>query len=414
MIDHKFLRLHFDEISRKILSKDPNFPVCDLKKLDEDFAKKNVKLEGFLHQSNLISEEIKKAGLSDYLKNKAAELKVEIGFIKKDVNEAYNTFIDLLLSCPNIPDDSLPIGGKSQNAVLKHHKKKPVSYFELLNHVDLLENGDSKIFSRGAKVSQSGFIFYDSKLSWLIYRLGMIFLKHNESFGFMPVIPPYILSKKTMTNSGNLPKFEEDAFKVNGEDLYLLPTSEVGINSYHCDDIIEESGLPLRYTSWTDCFRKEAGGYGSQERGLIRIHQFSKVEIFSFCNPNKSNEEHKYMLDCAETLLQKFDLHYRVSLLATQDSSFSASKTYDIEVWLPGQGEYKEVSSVSLCTDFQSRRAKTRFKPTDGKKNLLVHTLNASSLAMPRLIVALLETYQCKKGTIEFDQIFDLIESIEK
>jgi seryl-tRNA synthetase len=412
MIDSKLLRLNFASLKERVLSKDPSYPVDLLKELHDNYSKSNFYLEGLLYKLNSLSDQVKKFGMTMDLKEETLSLKKEIERSKIITDGLYLRFNDLILRCPNIPDDSLPIGDKSNNVVIKEFGKKPAKSI-MLNHVGLLEKDNSNIFEKGSCVSGSGFLFYDSYLTKLIYDLCAIFITHNESYGFTPILPPYLLSKKVLTNSGNFPKFVDDVYKVESEDLYLLPTAEVAISSYHANSILKKEILPLRYCSWTDCFRREAGGYGAQERGLIRIHQFHKVEIFSFCLPEKSKEEHEYMLDCAESLLKKFDIHYRVSLLATQDSSFSASKTYDIEVWLPGQKEYKEVSSVSLCTDFQARRGNIRYKDSSLNKNRFVHMLNASSLAVPRLMVALLETYQNDKGRIDYGKISNLISNIK-
>jgi seryl-tRNA synthetase len=208
-----------------------------------------------------------------------------------------------------------------------------------------------------------------------------------------------------LTVASNFPKFRDQVYAVPEDGLFLTPTSEVNLSNLYRDKILSAEQLPIRMTSWTSCFRREAGGYGATERGLIRIHQFEKLELYTICEPEKSFQELDRMIACAESILKKLDLHYRISLLAAQDCSFPSAKTYDIEVWMPGQGAYYEVSSCSNCTDFQSRRGKIRYKAKEGDKAHLVHTLNASSLALPRLMVALMETYQQADGSIALPEI---------
>jgi seryl-tRNA synthetase len=229
-------------------------------------------------------------------------------------------------------------------------------------------------------------------------------IKNNVKYGYEPIIPPFLVNEQALINSGNLPKFKGDFYEITDDQLCLIPTAEVSLTNIHANQILDENNLPKKYTAWTSCFRREAGGYGTGERGLIRIHQFEKVEIYTICKPENSNNELDKMLACAEDLLQQLGLCYQVSLLAAQDCSFSSSKTYDIEVWLPGQQKFYEISSCSNCTDFQARRAKIRYRNGDGKP-VLAHTLNGSSLALPRLMIALMEQYQQKDGSIDLPQI---------
>jgi seryl-tRNA synthetase len=260
---------------------------------------------------------------------------------------------------------------------------------------------------KAADITGANFVLYNSFGVKLMYALTHLMMKNNVAHGFQPVLPPYLCTKESLVNSGNLPKFEGDFYETQ-DDLCLIPTAEVSLTNLHKKEILDVAQLPLRYCAWTSCFRKEAGGYGATERGLIRIHQFEKVEIYSICEPETSDDEQLKMLACSEKILQDLGLHYRVSLLAAQDCSFSSARTYDIEVWLPGQKEYYEVSSCSNCTDFQARRAKIRYrKDTDEKPNL-VHTLNSSSLALPRLVVALMENYQQADGSITLPHILEL------
>jgi len=254
-------------------------------------------------------------------------------------------------------------------------------------------------FPTASKITGSNFALYKGKAVELMYALTRLMIRNNVKHGFEPMLPPYMVNTKSLEGSGQLPKFADGVYKIQDEDLYMIPTSEVSLLNYYRDTIFNQTELPRRLTSWTSCFRREAGTYGSAEKGLIRIHQFEKVELVSFTKPEESYQELERMLACAEDILQQLGLHYRVMLLAAQDSSFQSAKTYDLEVWMPGQKSYYEVSSLSNCTDFQSRRAKIRYRQAEGK-NEYVHTLNASSLALPRLMVALMETYQQPDGTI--------------
>jgi seryl-tRNA synthetase len=413
MIDLKLLRKNFDEYKVKILKKDPKFPIQDLIDLDEKRIQKKIFLDDLLFQSNAIALSGKSGNISEEHKTKAREIQREIEKIKIEYNELEEKFNFLYLRCPNIPNDLIPFGNKEHNKIVSIFGEKPLFDFTPKTHVDLLEHKHIVDFKRGAKIAKSGFVFYHTIAAQFIYRLTHIFLKHNQSFGFNMVLPPYVISKEGLTAASNLPRFEEDVFTLPEDNLYLVPTAEVAINYIHAEEILLEEHLPLRYTAWTPCFRREAGGYGSNERGLMRIHQFEKVEIFSFATAEKSYQEQDYMIKCAESILQKFKLHYHISLLAAEDCSFASARTFDIEVWLPGQNQYREISSISNCTDFQSRRSKTRYKD-NAQKTSLVHTLNGSCFAIPRLLIALFETYQDRNGNILLDEIDKLLLSIEK
>jgi seryl-tRNA synthetase len=255
-------------------------------------------------------------------------------------------------------------------------------------------------FERAAIITGSNFALYKGDAVKMLYALANMMFKHNVQHGFQPILPPYLVNEKSLIVSSNFPKFRDQVYSVPEDELFLTPTSEVMLANMYRDHIFAERDLPVHMTAWTSCFRREAGGYGAHERGLIRIHQFEKLELFTICEPEKSFDELDKMVACAESILKKLGLHYRTSLLAGQDCSFASAKTYDIEVWMPGQGVYQEVSSCSNCTDFQARRGAIRYKKVEESKTTLVHTLNASSLALPRLMVALIETYQQPDGTI--------------
>ena len=299
----------------------------------------------------------------------------------------------------------IPDGNKEENKVVREWGKKVEFSFPFKNHVELGQLHNWFNFETAAQVAASNFVWYEEQGASVMYALTRLMLKNNRKHGFKMMIPPYLANETTLTVSGNFPKFKEDVFTVTADALYTIPTSEVSLVNKYRDTIVGTDELPIRMTAWSSCFRREAGNYGKMERGLIRIHQFEKVELVSLCKPENSEAELEAMVACAENILQDLGLHYRVSLLAAQDCSFQSAKTYDIEVWLPGQDRYYEVSSASNCTDFQARRGKIRHRKQHGDKTELVHTLNASSLALPRLMVALMEVYQQSDGSIALPDV---------
>lgn len=318
------------------------------------------------------------------------------------LSEKEKTFEDLMARLPNFPLEEIKISpDPKDNVVVKTFKEKPTFDFPFKNHVELNEKLDLFDFKRGAKISGSGWPIYKNwgaRLEWAL--LNYMISVHLKN-GFMQWIPPIAVREETVYQSGQLPKFQNQQFRIKDEDfnLYLIPTAEVPLNGLHSDENLTEDELPLKYIAYTPCFRREAGAAGSQERGLIRMHQFNKVEMFIFSHPDHSASQFEAMLNSAEEVLQGLDLHYRNMLLVTGDMSFASTKTIDIEVWLPGQNRYYEVSSVSNCTDFQSRRSNCRFKNKEGKYDF-VHTLNGSGLATSRLMVAILENNQQPDGSV--------------
>ena len=315
----------------------------------------------------------------------------------------------LYLRCPNIIMSDVPEGTQENNKVVKTFGEKPSFSFTPKNHVELGELNGWFDFEAAAQMAGSNFALYTGDAPMVIYKLMLYMLMHNIKQGFSPVLPPFIVNEKALQGAGNFPRFKDEVYHLEDEDLYLTPTSEVNLTSVYSDHIFMADQLPVRMTAWTSCFRKEAGGYGATERGLIRIHQFDKAELYTLCEPDKAALEQDHMLATAEGILQALGLHYRVSLLAAQDCSFSSAKTYDIEVWLPGQGAYKEISSVSNCTGFQARRSEIRYKESPTDKTKLVNTLNGSSLALPRLLVALMETYQQEDGSLVLPSVLDTV-----
>lgn len=404
MIDLALLRNNTKQISNLITKKNPDFDVQQLVHLDADVRAARQEVETLRAQKNELAKKAQ-GGITDELRAQSIEVGKQLKAQEHQLQISEQQFQELYLSCPNIIFDDVPIGNKESNVVIKEVGQKPSFDFDIKNHIQLAEHNDWLDFGQAAKIAASNFALYKDDAVKLMYALTMFMLKNNIHHGYQLILPPVMVNETSLTVSGNFPKFKDQVFEVGQDNLFLTPTAEVGLANMYRDHIFLAKELPKRMTSWTSCFRREAGAYGSTERGLIRIHQFEKVELYTICKPEESPAELERMLACAESILQKLQLHYRVSLLAAQDCSFQSAKTYDIEVWLPAQKEYYEVSSVSNCTDFQARRGQMRYKETPDGKTKLVHTLNGSSLALPRLMVALMETYQQADGSIKIPDV---------
>ncbi len=399
MIDLARLREESTKVKELILRKEPTFEADKLISLDQEVKTLKMHLEQLRKEKNDLANQGAK-GITPELREKSIELGKKIKTQESLLEEKEKVFNDLWLSCPNLPQEDLPIGNKEANKPVKSFGSKKEFSFVPKNHVELNEQANWFDFQTAAAMSGAQFALYRGTGVKVIYALTRLMLKNNVKYGFEPVLPPYLVTEKALYNSGNLPKFRGDYYEIPEQGLCLIPTAEVSLTNMYANTILATNQLPIRMTAWTSCFRSEAGTYGAHERGLIRIHQFEKCELYSICEPETSNKELEMMASCGENILQMLGLHYRVSLLATQDCSFSSSRTYDIEVWLPGQQQYYEVSSCSNCTDFQARRAQIRHRQNQDEKPTLVNTLNASSLALPRLMVALMETYQQADGSI--------------
>ncbi len=404
MIDIALLRENPKAVGDLIHKKDPTFEINKLLLLDKETRELRSEVELLRQKKNELANEAK-GGINELIREQSLAISKSLKEKELELYVQDSIFKNLLLTCPNIPREDIPKGDKEQNVVVREWGVKPTFSFPIKHHMELGESNKWFDLEAATKMSASNFVFYKSQGAKVVYGLAMFMLKHNSRNGFEPVIPPYLATEETLTVSGNFPKFKEEVFAATKDNLYLIPTSEVCLANLYRNEILSKEQLPIRMTSWTSCFRREAGNYGKMERGIIRIHQFEKVELFSICEPENSDKELEMMVNNAEMLLQKLGLHYRVSLLAAQDCSFQSAKTYDIEVWLPGQNRYYEVSSASNCTDFQARRGKIRYRNEQGAPTQLVHTLNASSLALPRLMVALLETYQQADGTIALPEV---------
>jgi len=409
MIDLKLLNKNFDEVVTKLQKKKVSEEnLNDLKSRHLNYKSLKTELEKIQATQN---EKSKLFQVYMREKRDISELKKEVSENKKLANElsekvkiAENELENLLFIIPNIPDDSVPAGeSEDDNIVLENILTPKTFNFEVKAHYDLGEKLDWLDFERGIKLAKSRFTVIKNGGARLERALINFMLDHNRKYGFDEVSVPVITNSKSLQGTGQLPKFADDLFKIEGEDLYLIPTAEVSLTNMFADEILDKAELPIQLTSATPCFRKEAGSGGRDVRGIIRQHQFYKVELVSITEPEKSDETFEKMVNCVSDMLIELELPHRKVSLCGGDLGFSASKTVDIEVWLPSQEKYREISSISNTGDFQARRGKIRFK--DGKKNRLVHTLNGSSLAVGRTIVAIMENFQNEKGEIEIPAV---------
>ncbi len=398
MIDLHLLRTNPTDVTARLTKKDPGFPTHELIEKDRIVRELQIAVESLRSEKNNLS---KSGAVTQDVREKSIALGKQLKEDETKLAAAQEALNNLWLRCPNLPEDDVPVGNKAENVAVRSWGTIPQFSFTPRNHLQL--NDINKWFDLdvAAKMSGAQFVYYTPMGTKIIYALTQMMLKNNARHNFLPVIPPYLVTEKALYNGGNLPKFAGDFYEVKEDNLCLIPTAEVSLTNVHADEILEETQLPIRYTSWTSCFRREAGGYGAAERGIIRIHQFEKVELYAITKPQDSRQELEQMVGCAENILQQLGLAYQVVLLAGQDCSFGSAKTYDLEVWLPGQNRHQEVSSASNCTDFQARRAQIRYRNAETKKPTLAHTLNASSLALPRLMVALMEQYQQEDGSIK-------------
>ncbi|HEF4983474.1 serine--tRNA ligase [Campylobacter jejuni] len=401
MLDLKNLQNNFDEVAKKLKNKKVDENI--LKKLAELFAslkKEKIALEEFQAFQNKFSKELATAEDKESLKAKLSENKSKINEQSAKVNALENELEEIAHAIPNIPDECVPVGeDEDENVELKKVLNPPSFDFIPKEHFELGESLNWLDFVRGVKISQSRFCVLKNEGALLSRALVNYMIDFNRSRGFEFVNVPFLVNGTTMFGTGQLPKFKEDMYKVDDEDLYLISTSEIPVTNLYSGEILASETLPIKMTCYSACFRKEAGSAGRDTRGIIRQHQFEKVELVSITKPEQSDSVFNEMLECASDLLSSLGLAHRHLMLCTGDLGFSAAKTVDLEVWLPGQNKYREISSVSNCRDFQARRAKIRYKNEQGK-NEPVHTLNGSSLAVGRTLVAIMENYQDKEGKI--------------
>jgi seryl-tRNA synthetase len=409
MIDLKYLQNNFDEASAKLLKKGVDASTLEnLKNLFTSLKIANATLEASKGEQNTMSKlfgQYKREGKDvTELKAKVDANKEAMIPMQEKAREAEEALFSVALAMPNFPDDSVPEGTSEDDNVELSKVLTPKEFtFTPKEHWELSEINGWIDFERGVKLAKSRFAILKGEASRLERALINFFLDSNRDKGFEEYSVPFINNSTMLQGTGQLPKFEDDLFKIDGEDLYLIPTAEVPLTNMYNDEILTEKELPLLMTGYTPCFRKEAGSAGRDTRGIIRQHQFNKVEMVAIAHPDKSEEIFEMMVENASGILIALGLPHRVVELCHGDLGFSAATTIDLEVWLPGQNQYREISSISNTRDFQARRAKIRFK--DGKKNRFVHTLNGSSLAVGRTIVAIMENYQNEDGSIEIPEV---------
>jgi seryl-tRNA synthetase len=406
MLEIKYVRQNFEKVRQALAHRGA---IVDWDRfIAADNQRKNIlgEIEQLRHRRNVVSEQI--AALKKGQRNadaRVSEMRAvgdRIKSLEIDLAGHEETLDAILMGIPNIPHDSVPIGkDEHDNPVIKSFGDPPAFDFDPQAHWDIGQRLGILDFARAARITGARFPLYLGAGAQLERALINFMLTiHTGEHGYTEVLPPFIVNRQTMTNTGQLPKFEEDLFKIENWDYFLIPTAEVPVTNIHQDEVIDGERLPISYTAYTPCFRSEAGSYGKDTRGLIRQHQFNKVELVKFSTPEDSYEELEKLLADAETILARLELPYRVIALCTGDLGFSAAKTYDIEVWMPSQGVYREISSCSNFEDFQARRANIRFKRRGQKGTQLVHTLNGSGLAVGRTLAAILENCQQADGSV--------------
>ena len=407
MLEIKFVRQNLSLVQEALKNRNASADLEIFQKSDEDRREILGQVESLRHRRNVVTQQIaemKKSGHdADDLVKEMREVGDTIKELENSMAKLDDVLKNLLLRIPNIPHNSIPIGKDEKDNQVIRIIGDPADFdFKVKAHWDIGEDLKILDFERASRITGARFPLYfgaGAKLerSLINFMLDM----HTTKHGYKEVLPPFIVNRETITNTGQLPKFEEDLFKLEGWDFFLIPTAEVPVTNIHQNEILDEDILPVYYVAYSPCFRSEAGSYGKDTRGLIRQHQFNKIEMVKFSKPENSYEELETLTENAETILKALELPYRVIALCTGDLGFSSAKTYDLEVWMPAQGVYREISSCSNFEDFQARRANIRFKRKGQKGTELVHTLNGSGLAVGRTVAAILENYQQIDGSVK-------------
>lgn len=407
MLDIKFIRENPEKVKKSITDRGLELDIDELLSLYKKRRALLIEVDKLKHKRNIASKEVarckgekEEAGplLAEMktVSHKIKEIDAKVGEIDKKI---YNIAIDI----PNIPHSTVPVGpDPKSNKLIKERGKLPNFDFNPLTHIELGEYLHILDFPRSSKLAGTGFCLFVGDGARMVRALMDFMLElHTKEHGYKEVWPPALVSRPCMTATGQLPKLEEDMYRLKDEDLFLIPTAEVPVTNIHRNEVLNEDELPIYYTAYTPCFRREAGSYGKDTKGLTRVHQFDKVELVKFVRPKDSYKELESLLSDAEEVIQLLELPYRVMALSTGDLSFAASKCYDIELWAPGIATWLEVSSCSNFEDFQARRANIKFREISSRKLSYVHTLNGSGVAFARLIIAILENYQKIDGTVE-------------
>lgn len=413
MIDPKILEENIELVKTKLAQRGQDIDFDMIIRTDEERRRVIREVEELEHQRNIGSKrvgELKRQASNE----EAAEMQSRLKDISENIKELNtkrtqieNDYKLLLLNIPNIPHESVPLGNdESDNLELKRWGKPREFDFAFKDHVTIGKSLDILDLERAAKITGSRFALYKG-LGARIERALINFMieEHTNKHGYTEVLPPFIANRDSFVGTGNLPKFEHELFKIEDTDMYLIPTAEVPVTNIHMEEILLEQELPKKYVAYTPCFRKEAGSYGKDVHGIMRQHQFNKVELVKFVLPESSYDELETLTNDAARILELLELPYRIVVLCTGDMGFSSAKTYDLEVWVPGENRYREISSCSNFEDFQARRANIRYRASSGGKPKFVHTLNGSGLAIGRTVIAILENYQKSDGSVQIPEV---------
>jgi len=399
MLDIKFIRENPDEVKDGCRKKQVKCDIDYLLELDKKRRQMLQEIEGFKSEQNKFSQQ----AVDEEQRKKAKEIKDKIKKLEPEMDKTEKEFIGLMKKIPNLPLDDVPEGkNEKENKFLRKEGKKPKLDFSPKDYLAVAEKLDIIDIERAAKVSGTRFGYLKGGAALLEFALIQLAFEILTKEGFVPVIPPVMLKEKPMAGMGYLDQGADEVYHLEKDNLYLVGTSEQSIGVMHMDEILKEKDLPKRYVGFSTCFRREAGAYGKDTKGILRVHQFDKAEMFSFCLPEKSKEEHQFLLSMQEKLMKLIEVPYQVVHLCTGDTAAPSVSTYDIEAWMPGQNQYRETHSTSNCTDFQARRLNIRYKSKDGVK--FVHTLNGTAFAQ-RSILAIIENYQQKDGSIKVPKI---------
>ncbi len=411
MLDIKLIRENPEKINELLKRRNPDLSIDEVIEIDVQRRKVQAQADELRAKrkkdSQMIGELKKKGENTDAVQAEVKLLGDEIKALEEEESKLDEQQKSLLLHTPNIPDETTPVGKSEDDNVVVSTWGEPTKFdFEPKAHWDLCEEKNLVDFERGVKISQSRFTLYRGKGAKLERAIINFFLDyHTEKQGYEEILPPFMANAQTMTGTGQLPKFKEDMYKCENEDLYLIPTAEVPVTNIYQNEILSEEDLPKYMTAYTPCFRREAGSAGKDTRGLIRVHQFNKVELVKLCKPETSPMEHEKLTEDAEKMLQLLKLPYRRVALCTADIGFSANKCWDLEVWLPSYNNYKEISSCSNFGDYQARRANIRYRDKETGKVNFVHTINGSGLAVGRTFAAIVENFQQADGTILIPEV---------
>jgi seryl-tRNA synthetase len=412
MLDVKLLRNEYDKVAQALNNRGASLDlIAAFPQLDLNRREKLTESEQLKNRRNVVSQDVaklKKSGENaDDLIAEMRNVNDRIKLLDDEVREIEAEMDGLLLAIPNVPHESVPVGASEEdNVVLRTHGEPPRFEYDPKAHWDLGTELGILDFEAAAKVTGSRFVFYKG-LGARLERALINFMMdlHSDQHGYEEILPPYIVNRDSLIGTGQLPKFAEDLFKIEGTDYFLIPTAEVPVTNFHRDEILPTNALPKAFVAFSGCFRSEAGASGRDTRGLIRQHQFNKVELVQLVAPDKSYEVLEQLTGHAERVLQLLELPYRVLALCTGDMGFGSAKTYDLEVWIPSAATYREISSCTNFEDFQARRAGIRYRPENGAKPEFVHTLNGSGLALGRTVAAILENYQQSDGTIKVPEV---------